>query len=1007
MIPVLPFLKIPLLRYIARIITNRAIGARFTTLQQKKRLMKPTSTLIPLFELDFQTLFEATPTPYLVLAPDLAIVAVNEAYLHATRRQRGDLLGCPIFDAFPDNPSDSSPTGVTNLRASLLRVLHTSRPDTMAIQKYDIPVTGRNGMTFEERYWSPINTPVLNAQGDLTCIIHRVEDVTAFMKTQAYAARMESEVFHQALEIQHANQRLREANEELDRRVAERTAELERERVYLRSLLMAVPVPLSVLVGPEHRYQLQNEAHRKLIGERDILGKPFQESFPEVAQQLLPILNRIYEAGEPYEVKRQKITFDRTGDDREKESDFALSWHPLFGGDGKVEGVIAATTDITEQVQTEVQLRRSEMHYRSLFDSIDEGFCIIEMIFDQHGHPVDYRFCETNAAFKQQTGLHDALGKTMRELAPQHEQHWFDIYGRVAQTGEPVRFENKARALGRWYDVYAFRIDDPGEYRVAILFKDIIRQKQVEEALRNSENQALEAADLARAERHRLDAVLQAVPVGIVVSDVHGGISLANAAHRRLWGGPDRMTRSIGEFGDYKGWWADGSLQHGQPLKLHDWPTARILGGEDVTHDIIEIETFHVPPVRCILLVSGAPIRDGNGKIVGAVVAEQDISERVRVEEALRQAGRHKDEFLAMLAHELRNPLAPIAAAGDLLAFGRLDEARVRQTSAIISRQVRHMAGLVDDLLDISRVTRGLIRLEKTGLDAKRVVADAVEQVRPLIEARRHRLSVHTPPESAFVMGDQKRLVQVLTNLLSNAAKYTQEGGSIDLDMEVIGAHVKITVTDNGIGMAPELIERAFELFAQADRTSDRSQGGLGIGLALVKGLVELHGGSVTVTSEGIGQGSRFTVCLPYVTKPAERFDPDRVLAMTTGQVKRLKVMVVDDNTDAARMLAMLVEAIGHEVIVEHSSEKALARARLERPHVCLLDIGLPDIDGNELARRLRAQPETARSILVAVTGYGQEQDRRNAIEAGFDHHFVKPVDTGKLSDLLSRIDER
>ena len=951
-------------------------------------------------------MFEAAPSPYLVLAPDLTIVAVNEAYLHATRRLRQELLGCALFDAFPDNPLDSSPTGVTNLRASLLRVLRTSRPDTMAIQKYDIPVADPNGMTFEERYWSPINTPVLNVQGELTCIIHRVEDVTAFMRTQAHAARMESEVFHQALEIQHANKRLREANEELDRRVAERTAELERERVYLRSLLMAVPVPLSVLVGPEHRYQLQNEAHRKMVGQDDILGKPFWEAFPKAAEQLLPILDRIYESGEPYEVKRQKVTFDKTGSAKGEEGDFALSWHPLFGADGKVDGVIAATTDIADQVQMEVQLRHSEMHYRSLFDSIDEGFCIIEMIFDLDGHPVDYRFCETNAAFQQQTGLHDAVGNTMRELIPHHEQHWFDIYGQVARTGEPVRFENEAKALGRWYDVYAFRIDNPGEYRVALLFKDITRQKQADDALHNSENQALEAADLARAERHRLDAVLQAVPVGIVVSDEYGGISLANAAHRRLWGGPERMTQSVGEFGDYRGWWADDSHRHGQPLKPDDWPTARILRGEDVTHDVIKIESFHLPPVQCILLVSGAPIRDAKGKIVGAVVAEQDISERVRVEEALRQAGRQKDEFLAMLAHELRNPLAPIAAAGDLLAFGRLDEARVRQTSAIISRQVRHMAGLVDDLLDISRVTRGLIRLEQTRLDAKRVVADAVEQVRPLIEARRHRLSVHTPPEPAFVMGDQKRLVQVLTNLLTNAAKYTQEGGSIDLGMEVIGDQVRLTVTDNGMGMALELIERAFELFAQAERTPDRSQGGLGIGLALVKGLVELHGGSIAVTSEGIGQGSRFTVCLPHVTNAADRFDTDRALPLTTEPVKRLKVMVVDDNIDAAGMLAMLVETFGHEVVVEHGSEKALARARLERPHVCLIDIGLPDIDGNQLARRLRAQPETTRSILVAVTGYGQEQDRRNAIEAGFDYHFVKPVDTSKLFDLLSRIDQ-
>ncbi|AEG91659.1 hybrid sensor histidine kinase/response regulator [Ramlibacter tataouinensis] len=395
------------------------------------------------------------------------------------------------------------------------------------------------------------------------------------------------------------------------------------------------------------------------------------------------------------------------------------------------------------------------------------------------------------------------------------------------------------------------------------------------------------------------------------------------------------------------------------------------------------------------------PVRDASGQVVGIFAQGNDVTEQVKAVNALTEADRRKDEFLAMLAHELRNPLAPIAAAADLLTLGRMDEARVRHTSAIISRQVRHMTGLVDDLLDVSRVTRGLVELEQARVDAKRVVRDAGEQVRPLIEARRHRLSLHMPPEPVFVRGDHKRLVQVVGNLLNNAAKYTPEGGEIEVRLRTHDAQVELVVDDNGTGMTPELAQRAFELFAQAARSSDRSQGGLGIGLALVRSLVELHGGRVTAHSDGPGRGSRFTVCLPRLVEPPPAADaPGPALAAPAAQP--LQVMVVDDNADAAQLLAMLVETLGHQVTVETNPLGALERARTLRPQLFLLDIGLPDMDGKELARRLRADPATAGARLVAITGYGQEHDRRGTLAAGFDAHFVKPVDVSQLARLLA-----
>jgi PAS domain S-box-containing protein len=380
----------------------------------------------------------------------------------------------------------------------------------------------------------------------------------------------------------------------------------------------------------------------------------------------------------------------------------------------------------------------------------------------------------------------------------------------------------------------------------------------------------------------------------------------------------------------------------------------------------------------------------------------RDITERKTTQEKLQDADRRKDEFLAMLAHELRNPLAPIAAAAEVLQLARLDEARVRQTSQLIGRQVKHMTSLVDDLLDVSRVTRGLVELDDAPLDIGHIVADAVEQVTPLIRSRRHHLALHLPPDTAMVRGDKKRLVQVLANLLNNAAKYTPEGGNIALKVEVHAAHVVIEVEDSGIGMAPGLVARAFDLFAQAERTSDRSSGGLGLGLALVRSLSELHHGTVSCESPGPGKGSTFTVCLPRLVQESNQAGHQQADSHAQQETGSLRIMVVDDNVDAASMLAMLLEASGHQVTVEHGSRRALERARQESPQVCLLDIGLPEIDGIELARRLRAQSETAHALLIAVTGYGQEQDREQTLAAGFDHHLVKPIDTNALTAIIA-----
>jgi signal transduction histidine kinase/CheY-like chemotaxis protein len=395
------------------------------------------------------------------------------------------------------------------------------------------------------------------------------------------------------------------------------------------------------------------------------------------------------------------------------------------------------------------------------------------------------------------------------------------------------------------------------------------------------------------------------------------------------------------------------------------------------------------------------PIRGPKGNVEGIFVEGSDVTVRKRVEDELRATNRQKDQFLAMLAHELRNPLAPITTAAQLLQRGNMDPERMRHASDIIARQAEHMTSLVNDLLDVSRVTRGLATIEKEELDVADIVHGAIEQVRPLLDARRHTLHEDMTDEPLHVSGDRTRLVQVVSNILNNAAKYTPPGGRIVLRVRRDDDEAVIAVCDNGQGIDPQVLPYIFDLFTQAERTPDRSQGGLGIGLALVKSLVALHGGRVAAASPGLNKGSEFSIRLPVLQQMPAPEVQDRDAHPATGPVR---VLVVDDNADAAQMLATLLEAHGHEVSVEYDGTTGYARALRERPEVMLLDIGLPDIDGHELARRLRASRETAGATLVALTGYGQSDDRERAREAGFDRHLVKPADLSELLRILTQV---
>jgi len=398
------------------------------------------------------------------------------------------------------------------------------------------------------------------------------------------------------------------------------------------------------------------------------------------------------------------------------------------------------------------------------------------------------------------------------------------------------------------------------------------------------------------------------------------------------------------------------------------------------------------------------PIRDHGGDITRWMGTCTDIDDQKRAEEELRRLGVRKDEFLAMLAHELRNPLAPISSAAQLLMFGAADPQRVQKSAGVIQRQVRHLTNLVDDLLDVSRITRGLVQLDRRVIDLREVLHGAIEQVRPAIEARRQQLALALPLAPVPVHGDRTRLVQVVANLLGNAAKYTGLGGHLSLSLQLAQGQACITVGDDGIGMAPELLPHVFELFVQAERTPDRAQGGLGLGLALVQRIAQLHGGSAQARSGGLGQGSTLTVCLPVSSSAAydrapQAADPAESVAPAASSLPTL--LLLDDHVDGAQMLGALLRARGFDVTIAHDGAAVLHMAPVRRFDGYILDIGLPGMDGYEVARRLRACAGTANALLLALTGYGKAEDRQRALDAGFDHHLVKPVDLPALLALL------
>ena len=555
--------------------------------------------------------------------------------------------------------------------------------------------------------------------------------------------------------------------------------------------------------------------------------------------------------------------------------------------------------------------------------------------------------------------------------------------------GSPERWpENLKSAIAVWLGEGWPAGAPPAEVAVCESERRLPERNPSEEALGESEA--------------TLRAVIEEAPLAIALTGRSGEILLRNPRFDQLWGRPAHVTTAPTYSDVYEGYHLDG-----RRIASEEWPGARaVLKGETIENEVYEIVQAGGRRIACWF--GATPLRNTSGEIVGAVVVFRDVTEERRTAEALRRANaalaeadRRKDEFIAVLSHELRNPLAPIRYALPLLGEESLGE-RGRRATAIIERQVAHVVRLVDDLLDVSRITTGKIELRPDLFTLGSIVSTAVEAASPAIAAARHSLEIAVPDHPIWLHVDPARISQALTNLLSNSAKYTPQGGRIRLEAAADEASVTIRVIDNGIGLDRGALATVFEMFRQAgDRNG--TEGGLGIGLTLARQLVEMHGGSIEAHSEGEGQGAEFAIRLPLAATTAPRKEQQPSPA-SDGQPARLKVLVVDDNADLVEMLSMVVEAAGHHVRKAFDGRSGISAALEYQPDLILLDVGMPDMHGTEVAKELRRHREVAGARIVALTGWGQAEDRQRTADAGFDDHLTKPADPGQIQRILEEV---
>lgn len=652
----------------------------------------------------------------------------------------------------------------------------------------------------------------------------------------------------------------------------------------LEAKLAEAPVGFAVVEGPDMVFTAANARYLEMVSRNDIVGRAWVDVFPELVDTPThAALKSAYE-GKRVDVREFAVPLVRNG--KLSECFYSFTLDPTRTPAGTINGFVVIAVEVTELVarrrEAEVlaaNLRRSQERYQALFSAMDDGFCLLQMSFDERGEASDYLFLEANDAFLRHTGLPPPVGKTARELVPELDESWFRLYGNVALTGEPARFENNAPAMGRWFDVFASRVGDPELRQVGLVFKDVSASKRAEQ-----EREAFLAAE--------------------------------QAARREAEG-----------------------------------------------------------------------------------------------------ANRLKDEFLATVSHELRTPLHAMLGWVSLLRSGQLGKEKTEHALETVERNARVQAQLIEDLLDVSRILEGKLQLDVQPTDLRSVIDAAIDTVRPAADAKGVSLQA-TLTSQGTVMGDAQRLQQIIWNLLSNAVKFTPNGGRVQILFECHDSAVEVTVNDTGIGIRSAFLPHIFERFRQGDGGATRLHGGLGLGLSIVRHLTEMHGGSVTAFSEGVGLGARFVLRLPLAATRGVAPAPLRSAlgeALLTQDARcpqglnGLRVLVVDDEADSREVIRALLEYCGLKVTVAASVSEALHCFKEERPEVLLSDIGMPGEDGFSLIAKIRTLPPDAGgdTPAVALTAYARTEDRTRCLLAGFNHHVPKPVEPMELLAVLASVAAR
>jgi PAS domain S-box-containing protein len=1032
---------------------------------------------------DFRALFESAPELCLVLTPELRIVAASDAYLEATKTERRDIMGRRMFEVFLEDPA--------GLGASLARVLAHRTSDTVAVRHYGVrrPGPASGGA---ERHFNAVNSPVFGPTGEITYILHRIEDVT--------------EAVQRASDLQEANRQLREAN-------------AKHQAIFDQGLFAGLLAPDGTLIDA-NRSSLESCGFTR----DDVIGKPFWETgwwnrSPALQAWIKAGFAEAL-AGRPFRGESPYFVADGS----ERIVDFALA--SIKDETGQVVYVVPTGMDVTDQrraeqsrveAETARQASASEQQ-RRVYEAALSNTADFNYVFDLDGR---FTFVNSRLLALWQRDASEALGKNFFELdyPPELAARLHRQIREVIETKQPVRDETPfTSAVGeRQYEYIFVPVFGASGAVEAVTgsTRDITERKEIEEALRRSER--------------RLAAALAASGTGTFVWSIQTGELEWDENLDRLFGlAPGQTPRTIDEFlrmvhpderadvrrrcewcaregtdfdMSFRVLWPDDSVHwitdRGKVFKDEQGRSLYMTGAcVDVTeHQQAQAarreseerlrvsearfrifaeggpqmiwaadakgRSEYVNPRWCEytgltreqtadpeylgrvihpddfqgmmdrwnaayasgtafeaefrlrraadgayrwFLCRGVPVRDGYGRIVQWVGANADIDDQKRAEEQLKEADRRKTYFLALLAHELRNPLAPIRNGLQIMRRPETDPAALGEAVEMMERQVGQMVRLVDDLLDVARITQNKIELRKERIELSTAIRRAVEISRPLIEARGHDLRVSLAAVPAMLEADMVRLAQIVSNLLNNSARYTPNGGRIEVITETQEGEAVVRVRDNGTGIPAAMLPTLFDMFTQGDQRQERAHGGLGLGLSLVKSLVQLHGGTVDVASPEEGQGSEFTVRLPL----APRAEPLTMLPLPGAGLEarrapwRRRILVVDDNRDSSESLAILLQIMGHEVHIAYDGPNALESARTHHPDTVLLDIGLPGMSGHTVARRMRQELHMTGTLLVAMTGWGQEEDRKRSREAGFDHHLVKPVEPNALEALLA-----